>query len=85
MGGRACLWGACPTLAKPFDKCGARANVLTFLNMEAHHMLAASNLYDPRFKKLGFVDMGAAEQCTWRLTDEAGEAPDGMEETSEAT
>ena len=57
-----------------------------FLNMEAHHMLAASTLLDPRFKKLGFVDMGAAEQCTRRLTDEiAGEAPGRMEEASEGT
>ena len=49
-------------------------------------MLAASTLLDPRFKKLGFVDMGAAEQRTQCLADEiAGEAPGGMEETSEAT
>ena len=49
-------------------------------------MLVASTLLDPCFKKLGFVDMGATEQCTQCLADEiASEAPGGMEETSEAT
>ena len=57
-----------------------------FLNMESHHILAASTLLDPRFKKLGFVDMSAADLCTRRLTDEiAGKAPSEMEEASEAT
>ena len=56
-----------------------------FLNMESHHILAASTLLDPRFKKLGFVDMSAADLCTRRLTDEiAGKAPSEME-ASEAT
>ena len=54
-----------------------------FLNMESHHVLSASTLLDPRFKKLGFVDMGAAEQRTRRLTDEiAGEASVWLEEAN---
>ena len=41
-----------------------------FLNIEAHHMLAASTLLDPRFRKVAFADMSAAEQCVRWLTGE---------------
>ena len=50
----------------------------SFLNIEAHHLLAASTLLDPRLKKLAFREVGVADQCVRRLTGEiAGEMAAG--------
>ena len=51
-----------------------------FFNIEAHRMLAASTLLDPRFRKVAFADLSAAEQCVRRLTGEmAGEMAEANE------
>ena len=54
------------------------------LNIEAHHILAASTLLDPRFTKAAFADMRAAEHCLRCLTGEmAGEMGEASEITGE--
>ena len=56
------------------------------LNIEVHHILAASTLLDPCFTKAAFADMRAAEHCLRCLTGEmAGEMAGEMGEASEIT
>lgn len=41
-----------------------------FLNIEAHHLLAAATLLDPHFKKIAFADIAAADKSMRHLTHE---------------